>query len=494
MSFKSQLIVGIGAGLAVLLAIGLLSLRSMSRSTADARWVTHTHVVLETLETVQAAVIDAETSQRAYLLSGDAAYLDESNASLVRTRRLLRDIRSLTADNPVQQHALDKIEPAIQERVAVLQNAIAIGQSRGFDAGQAALSEGSGERTLDGVRAAISGMEDEEHSLLDTRTKEAEASTVQAERVVLFGNAVALCLLVFAATVIYREMARRRTAEDAVNELNATLEARIEERTAELALSNAELSGRTADLARSNAELQQFAYVASHDLQEPLRMVASFTQLLAKRYNDKLGDDAREFIQYAVDGATRLQTLITDLLSYSRVGTHAKTLKLTNADAALDRVLAGLQLAIHDSGATIVRDPLPTVMADEVQFCQLLQNLLTNAMKFKGSHPPLINVFSQRQDGFWRISVRDNGIGIDPDHYDRIWVIFQRLHTKTEYPGTGIGLAICKKIAERHGGTIGVEPSPGGGSTFFFTIPVLEKQSLPEENNADELRTAVAVD
>jgi PAS domain S-box-containing protein len=238
------------------------------------------------------------------------------------------------------------------------------------------------------------------------------------------------------------------------------------------------LAHRAAELARSNAELEQFAYVASHDLQEPLRMVASFTQLLAKRYQDKLDADGREFIAYAVDGATRMQNLIAELLNYSRVGTRGKPFQPVNCDAILDRVLAGLKLAINESDAVVRHDPLPTVMGDSLQLDQLFQNLLANAMKFHSETPPLIHVSAEHTGNAWKFSVRDNGIGIAPEYAERIFMIFQRLHSKGEYPGSGIGLAICKKIVERHGGRIWVNSEPGSGATFFFTIP---DAAAPEE-------------
>jgi len=212
--------------------------------------------------------------------------------------------------------------------------------------------------------------------------------------------------------------------------------------------------------------------------------VASFTQLLAKRYSDKLDDKAREFIGFAVDGSKRMQTLINDLLSFSRVGTQGKALGAVNSDAVLDAVLKGLKRSIEESGAVITRDQLPTVLADEVQLTQLLQNLVGNAIKFQGAGVPRIHIGAERNGSEWKISVRDNGIGISPEHHERIFVIFQRLHNKTQYPGTGIGLAICKKIAERHGGRIWVEPTAGGGSTFRFTIADGEnaKQSAKESD------------
>ncbi|MBI4498793.1 MAG: PAS domain S-box protein [Chloroflexi bacterium] len=232
-----------------------------------------------------------------------------------------------------------------------------------------------------------------------------------------------------------------------------------------------QLRQTAAELERSNADLQQFAYVASHDLQEPLRMVASFTQLLARRYRGRLDADADTFIAFVVDGATRMQRLIEDLLAYSRVGTQGRPFEPTNVGAVVDRVLSELSAAITEHGATVTRDPLPTVMADPIQLGQVFQNLISNAIKFHQDAPPRVHVSTERQGREWRFSVRDNGIGIDPRYADRIFVIFQRLHAPGEFPGTGIGLAICKKIVERHGGRIWVASAPGEGATFSFTIP-----------------------
>jgi chemotaxis family two-component system sensor kinase Cph1 len=230
------------------------------------------------------------------------------------------------------------------------------------------------------------------------------------------------------------------------------------------------LVSRTDELARSNRELEQFAYVASHDLQEPLRMVASYTQLLARRYKDKLDEDANEFIHYAVDGAMRMQALINDLLMISRVGTRGKPLQPCESGLSLEHALINLRMAIEEAGAEVTHDPMPRVMADISQLTQLLQNLIGNAVKFHSGEKPRIHVGAQRRGHDWVISVKDNGIGIAPEFFERIFVIFQRLHGKQEYPGTGIGLAVCKKIVERHGGMIWVESEPGQGATFLFTL------------------------
>jgi PAS domain S-box-containing protein len=226
-----------------------------------------------------------------------------------------------------------------------------------------------------------------------------------------------------------------------------------------------------ADLGRSNKDLEQFAYVASHDLQEPLRMVSSYTQLLARRYQGQLDATADKYIGYAVDGANRMQSLIEDLLAYSRVGTRAKGFGPVDCTAVLDQALANLKVAIEKSGAVVTHDPLPSVVHDNLLLVQLFQNLIGNAIKFQVETPPRIHVSVEEKGAEWVFAVGDNGIGIDPQYAERIFTIFQRLHTNEEYSGTGIGLAICKKIVERRGGRIWVESRPGTGSTFYFTVP-----------------------
>jgi light-regulated signal transduction histidine kinase (bacteriophytochrome) len=244
-------------------------------------------------------------------------------------------------------------------------------------------------------------------------------------------------------------------------------------RQAEAAMREAfqELEHKTRELTRSNEELQQFAYVASHDLQEPLRMISSYTQLLGRRYGERLDGDAQEFMAYIVDGAARMKQLIEDLLAYSRVGTKSTEFKPVELERSVRRALSNLKGAIDDSGAIVTYDPLPTAPSDEVQLAQVFQNLIGNALKFRSQSAPRIHVAVDEKAEKWEIAVRDNGIGIEPQYFERIFMVFQRLHNKGEYPGTGIGLAICKKVVERHGGRIWVESRAGEGSSFHFTLP-----------------------
>jgi PAS domain S-box-containing protein len=225
------------------------------------------------------------------------------------------------------------------------------------------------------------------------------------------------------------------------------------------------------ELRRSNEELERFAYVASHDLQEPLRTVASYVQLLERRYGDKLDSDATEFIGFAVAGAKRMQRLIDDLLSFSRVGTRGGDFVATPANMAIDASLENLGAAILEADARIERSELPVVLADPAQLDHLFTNLIGNALKFRGKERTLVRIAAARDGAFWHFTITDNGIGIDPQYFERIFVIFQRLHLREEFPGTGIGLAICKKIVERHGGRIWVESVLGSSSTFHFTLP-----------------------
>jgi len=232
------------------------------------------------------------------------------------------------------------------------------------------------------------------------------------------------------------------------------------------------LKSKMEELAQSNSELEQFVYVASHDLQEPLRMITSYLQLLQRRYQGKFDDKADKYIYFAVDGASRMQVLINDLLELSRVTTKASEPEPTDSEFILNQVLSNLELYIKQNRVTVSHDPLPQIIADSTQLAQVFQNLIANVIKYHNEETPKINISAEKKASEWVFSVQDNGIGIDPQYSEKIFEVFKRLHKKEEYPGTGIGLAICKKIIERHSGRIWVESELGNGSTFYFTLPI----------------------
>jgi light-regulated signal transduction histidine kinase (bacteriophytochrome) len=260
------------------------------------------------------------------------------------------------------------------------------------------------------------------------------------------------------------EKVLERTMElsDAKNQLEAKVD--------QLQAAEQQMGQQARELARSNTELEQFAYLASHDLQEPLRMVSSFTQLLAKRYKGRLDPDADEFINYAVDGATRMQELIKELLAYCRVGAESQAFIVVNCEEVVARVLTDLRVAIEESRAEVTYGPLPSVRGNQLHVIQLFQNLISNAIKYRGEAPPRIHVSATVEGGHWKFSVRDNGIGFGPEAADQIFLLFGRLQAAERQPGTGLGLAICKKIVELHGGRIWAESQPGQGAIFHFTL------------------------
>ncbi|MBD2012677.1 GHKL domain-containing protein [Microcoleus sp. FACHB-53] len=317
---------------------------------------------------------------------------------------------------------------------------------------------------MERVRTVLQQMKSKEYEQLQMwlKTKQEEAQKIQL--IFLFGLVFNLIAFYLVYRAIEQEIRERKQAEASLKQLNEQLEARVQQRTADLKEANV-------NLLYSNRELEQFAYVASHDLQEPLRAVNSYAQLLGRKYQGNLDAKADKYLGYIMEGATRMQQLINDLLEFSRVGTRAKELKLTACEVVLSQVLINLKVAIAECQAVVTHDPLPTIMGDEIQLMQLFQNLISNAIKFHREEPPCVHISVVQQQNDWVFSVRDNGIGMEPEYFERIFTIFQRLHSRAEYPGTGIGLAVCKKIVERHGGRIWIESELGVGTTFYFTIP-----------------------
>ena len=338
--------------------------------------------------------------------------------------------------------------------------------------------EESKEDSLKYIKRALSG---ERWEVVDIPILRTDGSI----RTVLWNSANIYDKASVVATIAQgQDITERKLAEEGLRKARDELEQRVQERTADLIKASmelearaAELAKKTEDLTRSNSELEQFAYVASHDLQEPLRMISSYVQLLSRRYEGKLDKDADDFIAYAVEGTKRMQQLINDLLAYSRVGTRGKPPAPADFEDVFSEAMANLKIATEEAGAIVTHDQLPTAMADRLQMVQLFQNLIGNAIKFRGKETPQVHVSARQKEENWVFLVKDNGIGIDPQFYDRIFTIFQRLHGREEYPGTGIGLAVSKKIVERHGGRIWLESGPGKGTTFYFTVPMRAEQA-----------------
>jgi light-regulated signal transduction histidine kinase (bacteriophytochrome) len=298
------------------------------------------------------------------------------------------------------------------------------------------------------------------------------------EKAGLYGSAVGTALLVTAivallvGTFLYvaRVADQAEDERERVERLNAAAAPALVERAQALERANAELAATTARLERSNEELQRFATVASHDLREPLRVVSGFADLLGRRYGDELGAEGKRFVEAITGGVARMDEMISDLLAYARAGRADQPLEPVDANEVVATAVDALQRAIDDSGAAVEVEPLPTVNGNEAALRQLFQNLIANAIKFVEDGPPRVRVWAAEVPEGWRFSVRDNGIGIDPDQTERIFGMFTRLHRPDRYPGTGVGLALCQRIVDVHGGRIWVEPAPGGGSQFMFTI------------------------
>jgi signal transduction histidine kinase len=441
------------------------------------------------------ALVNQETGVRGYLLSGKAPFLAPYYSGHAEEIQQVRLLRRLTAGVPDAKHELGVLEArASQWRSAYAVPAI----SQVVTAGKPVISPdvAAGKILFDSLRQPLDRLQAD----ITAARARAVGSLDDAGRTVdvtLIAIGVALLLLVAAIAAVLRataigpltRLARDarlvaagdfgrevtpsgpREAADLAVDVNRMRERILSELSAVQA-ANADLQLRARDLERSNSELEQFAYVASHDLQEPLRKVASFCQLLQRRYIGQLDARADQYIEYAVDGAKRMQVLIDDLLAFSRVGRLDREPALISCASALSSARVNLATEIRKSGAVIETDELPVVRAEFSLITSLFQNLVGNAIKFRGEKPPRVVVSVRREESFYRFCVADNGIGIEPEYADRIFVIFQRLHDRVSYAGTGIGLAMCRKIVEYYGGTIWLETTAGEGATFCFTLPI----------------------
>jgi signal transduction histidine kinase len=442
-----QRLVALAFGIActALLLTAALTLFLALRQVRQADTVLRTELIQQHLEEVLRGAVDAETGERGYVITGLPAFLEPYEDARGAVRRALAALDTLIADS-LQRARLPDLRLRTDHQLDTLERIVSLRRDSGLAAASRFIAMGAGKLGMDSLRGLVSLMAERQSSLLDQRTgtlHEARRRTLAAITVL---SILATALLWLAYRRLLRTEEYRREAEAA------------RAKAAE-------------ELRRSNTELQRFAYVASHDLQEPLRMVASFTQLLAKRYQGRLDATADEYIGFAVDGAKRMQQLIADLLEYSRVGTEQMRRGPVEMTRVVDEATSRLTAVIRESGASVTHDALPAVGGDRARLEQLLQNLIGNALKYrKPGTAPAVHVSAAREEDGWHFTVRDNGIGIPPEHHEKIFQMFQRLHGRDQYAGTGIGLAICQRIVEAHGGRIWVTSTPGEGTTFHFTL------------------------
>ncbi|MBT1184541.1 HAMP domain-containing protein [Streptomyces sp. CJ_13] len=487
--------VGVAVSLVVLTLLGVTGAWVLARTTAISRGLVDVKSpALTTSIRLESALLNQETGIRGYGLTGNAQFLVPYQQGLTDQGAFTARLAELLHDDPGGLRDVQAVEDTVeawQERIARPIAATTPGAAPALAAERAA----EGKTAFDAVRAALA--EQQRELQADRADARDDLAATMRLRNWIFG-VVALVILALAVLVfeglrrgITTPLAqlgadvRKVSAGDFehpvtpagpadLRRLGAEIDSMRERLVREAAFieeSRMRLDEQAADLKRSNAELEQFAYVASHDLQEPLRKVSSFTQLLQRRYGGQLDARADQYIEYAVDGANRMQTLINDLLDFSRVGRVHHTHEKIDLDSVMERTLSALSVGIEEAGAVITHDELPTLVADPTQMGMLWQNLIGNAVKFRRpDERPEIHVSAEREGELWRFAVTDNGIGIAPEYAEKVFVIFQRLHTKDAYHGSGIGLAMCKKIVEFHGGTIAIDPAHTDGTRITFTL------------------------
>ena len=454
------------------LLLALVSYRTSYEHIESVRETLSTNDFLQRLIELLSTLKDAETGQRGYLLTGQPAYLAPYTSAEESIPSQLSRIDSLAQSHGLQQQQVSKLHWLVEAKMAELRLTIHLQQQSEPAAALAEVRTGRGQAYMSELRDLINQIVKKQRADFERKLNDQRRSQQVLEAVLAIGVGLGFLLLFLAfrfGTLYARE---RERAEQEVQRTNASLELRVQERTLELETRTKELEAKKAELERSNEDLLQFAYISSHDLQEPLRTIASYVGLLAKRYSGQLDERANEYIQFAVEGAGRMQNLINDLLRYARAGTQPPETKQVPAGRIVQTALNNLRAAIVASKAAVHVHDLPVIFADETKLTQVVQNLIANAIKFqKPGLSPEVTVQASYESHEWVFSISDNGIGFDEKYTDRIFQVFQRLHGVGKYPGTGIGLAICRRILEHHGGRLWARSELGVGSTFFFSIP-----------------------
>jgi signal transduction histidine kinase len=501
-----------GFGLVLLLSLGLSAAAYVTTegNVQSSTAVEHTLRVIALAEATEGDLVDMETGYRGFLLTGQEQFLDPYEDGLAAYPDHLRQLEELTADNPPQVARWQSIATLTQQwtqqitepRIALRRQVPAAAQPSPELVDLVSTGEGRDQFAV--IRQVFDEAIATEQGLLATRLDDANMGNQRLFTTLVIGTAVALVLGVVAALLLTRDItdAVAHLADAAVAVAGGNLKRRIglrrrdevgraaaafdhmadrlESTIGDLEASSAELLRKQVELERSNRELQDFASVASHDLQEPLRKVRAFGDRLSAKYSMELTDQGRDYLARMQDAAARMQTLINDLLTFSRVTTRAQPFVSVNLNVVVSQVVTDLEVRIQQSGATLGLEPLPTIDGDQLQLRQLFQNLLANALKFQRPDVrPVVRVYAEDvDDAAVRLCVQDNGIGFDEKYLDRIFTIFQRLHGRVDYEGTGVGLAVCRKIVERHGGTITARSAPGEGATFIVTLPRTQAEAL----------------
>jgi signal transduction histidine kinase len=452
------------AALLVLLS-SLVSVHSILALNSGIQQAAHSRKVVVDIAALLIFVQAAESSSHDYVLTGNENELTDYRAALPGIVAINRDLDALLVNDVAQRQRLNTIRPQIANHLSELATEVSTNQSDQHAAAVAMVAADRDSGDIDTIFKGLVGMYQADVGEMDRFHSAIEQERIKSIVLVIFSAAFTTILLTAHVLTISRYIRRQSRSLAALRQSEQRQYQAQEE------------------LARSNTELEQFAYIASHDLQEPLRTIAGYVQLLQRRYQGKLDDDADLFIRYAVEAAARMRNLITDLLAYSRVGRAETVNTAVDTNVLMETVIAQLQGSLTESGGKITYAALPRVWGNEDQLGMLFQNLLSNALKFHRDEPPIAHVSATKEGGFWRFAVQDNGIGIAPEYQEQIFVIFKRLHSNKAYEGTGIGLAVCKKIVERHGGCIWLESVPGQGTTFYFTLQELDDETRQRKTN-----------